>query len=64
MIALRESEGLSNLIIQVDTLCHLIPNSVEKAGRRSPDLVDLRAGLRGRGARASRDPRDGIRAVC
>ncbi|TDJ66448.1 MAG: radical SAM protein [Planctomycetota bacterium] len=34
MIELREREGMkSKLIIQVDTLCHLIPNFVEKAGR-------------------------------
>jgi hypothetical protein len=31
---LREDEGIGvNLIIQVDTLCHLIPNFVDKAGR-------------------------------
>lgn len=34
IIALRENEGMkTNLIIQVDTLCHQIPNFVEKAGR-------------------------------
>jgi hypothetical protein len=34
LIQLREDEGLGlNLIIQVDTLCHLIPNFVRKAAR-------------------------------
>jgi hypothetical protein len=34
LIELREDEGVGiNLIIQVDTLCHLIPNFVRKAGR-------------------------------
>jgi hypothetical protein len=34
MIELREKEGMRfDLIIQVDTLCHLIPGFVEKAGR-------------------------------
>ena len=34
LIAMREEEGLGlQFIIQVDTLCHLIPNFVEKAAR-------------------------------
>jgi radical SAM superfamily enzyme YgiQ (UPF0313 family) len=34
LIEMRENEGLSlNFIIQVDTLCHRIPNFVEKAAR-------------------------------
>lgn len=34
IIQLREEEGLPiRFIIQVDTLCHLIPNFIEKAGR-------------------------------
>jgi hypothetical protein len=34
LIAMREREGLGlQFIIQVDTLCHLIPNFVEKAAR-------------------------------
>jgi radical SAM superfamily enzyme YgiQ (UPF0313 family) len=34
LIAMREKEGLGlQFIIQVDTLCHLIPNFVEKAAR-------------------------------
>lgn len=34
LIAMRETEGLSlQFIIQVDTLCHRIPNFVEKAAR-------------------------------
>jgi hypothetical protein len=34
LIHLREIEGLSiNFIIQVDTLCHRIPNFIEKCGR-------------------------------
>jgi hypothetical protein len=34
LIALRESEGLTlQFLIQVDTLCHRIPNFVEKAAR-------------------------------
>lgn len=34
LIEMRESEGLTlNFIIQVDTLCHRIPNFVEKAAR-------------------------------
>jgi radical SAM superfamily enzyme YgiQ (UPF0313 family) len=34
LIHLREVEGLKfNLIIQVDTLCHRIPNFIEKCGR-------------------------------
>ncbi len=34
LIAMREQEGLGlQFIIQVDTLCHLIPNFVEKAAR-------------------------------
>jgi hypothetical protein len=34
LIAMREEEGLTlNFIIQVDTLCHRIPNFVEKAAR-------------------------------
>jgi hypothetical protein len=34
LIRMREQEGLSlQFIIQVDTLCHLIPNFVEKAAR-------------------------------
>ena len=40
IIQLREQEGLkSNLIIQVDTLCHKIPNFVEKAGRAGVNRV-------------------------
>ncbi|MCP3987106.1 MAG: radical SAM protein [bacterium] len=34
LIALREDEGLPiSFIVQVDTLCHRIPNFIEKAGR-------------------------------
>ncbi|MFN2579346.1 MAG: radical SAM protein [Pyrinomonadaceae bacterium] len=34
MIALREQEGLQfNFIIQVDTLCHCLPNFIEKCAR-------------------------------
>src|SRR3989338_10572832 len=34
LIKLREQDGLSvHCIIQVDTLCHKIPNFIEKAGR-------------------------------
>ncbi len=34
LIALREQEGMSfSLVIQVDTLCHRIPNFIEKAAR-------------------------------
>ena len=34
LIAMRETEGLTlNFLIQVDTLCHRIPNFIEKAAR-------------------------------
>ena len=40
IIHLRESEGLKfSFIIQVDTLCHRIPNFVEKAGRAGVNRV-------------------------
>ncbi len=40
IIALREGEGIRlKLIIQVDTLCHLIPDFVEKAGRAGVNRV-------------------------
>ncbi len=40
IIALREREGMKiNLMIQVDTLCHKIPNFIEKAARAGTDRV-------------------------
>jgi radical SAM superfamily enzyme YgiQ (UPF0313 family) len=40
MIELREGEGLKfSYIIQVDTLCHQIPNFIEKAGRAGVNRV-------------------------
>jgi radical SAM superfamily enzyme YgiQ (UPF0313 family) len=40
MIELREGEGLKfSYIIQVDTLCHKIPNFIEKAGRAGVNRV-------------------------
>ena len=40
IITLREQEGLRfKFLIQVDTLCHKIPNFIEKAGRAGVDRV-------------------------
>ncbi len=40
MIELREGEGIKfSYIIQVDTLCHQIPNFIEKAGRAGVNRV-------------------------
>ena len=40
IITLREQEGLKfHFIIQVDTLCHRIPNFIEKAGRAGVNRV-------------------------
>ena len=40
IIKLREQDGLKfRCIIQVDTLCHLIPNFIEKAGRAGVNRV-------------------------
>ncbi len=40
IIAIREGEGENiKFILQVDTLCHLIPNFVEKAGRAGVNRV-------------------------
>lgn len=40
IIKLRDEEGITfRFIIQVDTLCHLIPNFIEKAGRAGVNRV-------------------------
>ena len=40
IIKLRDDEGINfRFIIQVDTLCHLIPNFIEKAGRAGVNRV-------------------------